>query len=363
MVRFNDHEILDIGPDAFERLEPHWRSLEKGSDMTVFQSYDWYHQINIISQKERTKGLFRRLRYIMVSKDGIPSLIAPLEVRRAGIGYKGYGAPKRVYFIGRIGATDYLNFIYDNFDPDALDALIGYVMQKYSERRFTFDRMLEHTQSYLYLSGKYAVEKTPEDCAALFFPDSFDDYKSSLSKSTRQNIRTAHNRAKKDEVPLVHTFLHDEPRAVKEEIIALNEQRRHKKVKRARQEMSFAGSVYCFFSSIYHKLFTVKLDMVNDCKHTFCFLVRDDDKLVSFFWGVRNDYTNEYYVILAGVDSSYERYSPNISHLYSFIEEHYAQEHFPIRLLDFTRGAEGYKKTIGCSPRPVSTLRFRIPRK
>ena len=124
--------------------------------------------------------------------------------------------------------------------------------------------------------------------------------------------------------------------------------------------MSFAGSIYCFFARIFRKLFSAQLDVVRVSKNTFSFIVKDGDQLVSFFWGIRNDYLNEYYVILVGVDQKYEWYSPNISHLYLFLEEYYGENRQDVRLIDFTRGAEGYKKTIGCVERSVSGLQFRV---
>ena len=88
-------------------------------------------------------------------------------------------------------------------------------------------------------------------------------------------------------------------------------------------------------------------------------LVKNGEEIVSFFWGIRNDYLHEYYVILAGVDKEYEWYSPNISHLYLLIEEYYQNQDGRIRVIDFTRGGEGYKKTIGCTQRPVFSIIIR----
>lgn len=356
----NGYSIYDYSSADFEKLKPDWQLLEKGADMTAFQSYTWYDGINALHNRERTKNLFRRWRYIVVRKGELPLLIAPLEIKRCGFGYKNYGAaPRGVYFIGRMGHTDYLNFVYDRFDPDAAAAMLEYVAEKYRQKRVCFDRMLENTESYRYLCRTYAVKQSPEQCAALMLPESFEEYRTSLSKSTRQNIRTAVNRAKRNGLELVHELVLDEGDDLKEELLLLSRQRDKKKKANSKKEMSFVGSVYCFFAGIFRKLFTARLDVMRVSKNTFCFLVKDGERIVSYFWGIRNDYLKEYYVILVSVDPEYEWYSPNISHLYLFLEEYFAEGREDIRLLDFTRGAEGYKKTIGCTTRPVSGIRFR----
>lgn len=356
----NGYTVCDYSNDDFEALKADWLRLEKGADMTAFQSYSWYDGLHTLHDRERTKNLFRRWRYIVVRKGDIPLLIAPLEIKRCGFGYRNYGAaPRGVYFIGRMGYTDYLNFIYDRFDPDAMAAMLEYVAGKYRQKRFCFDRILENTESYRYLCQTCGAKHSPEHCAALVLPETFEEYRTSLSKSTRQNIRTAVNRAKKNDLELVHELILDEGDGLKEQLLLLGRQRDKKKKANSKKEMSFAGRVYCFFAEIFRKLFTARLDVMRVSKNTFCFLVKDGERIVSYFWGIRNDYLKEYYVILVSVDPEYEWYSPNISHLYLFLEEYYAEGREDIRLLDFTRGAEGYKKTIGCTTRPVSTLRFR----
>ena len=353
-VHLGNYSIQDCTSADLGHLESFWRDLEKGADMTAFQSFDWYKNLAALYQQEQTKNLFRKHRYILVLKEERPVLLAPLQINPLGIGYKKYGAPHGVFFIGRLGYTDYLNFIYDVFDSDALEALIGYVVSNYGQKRFFLDRMPENSASYRYLTANYPGQPIAECFASLILPDSFEAYRKSLSKSTRQNIRTAINRAEKNGIRLTHTLILDEDQTVKDQITALNAQRLSKKAKASRQQMSLPGRIYCFFAELYRKLFSAKPDVVNDSKNTFSFLVNDGEKLVAFFWGIRNDQLKEYHVILAGVHKDYEWYSPAISHLYLFIEEYYQTSRQDIRILDFTRGGEGYKKKIGCTDRPVS---------
>lgn len=356
----NGYIIKDYANDELSQLEQAWRLLESGPDMTAFQSYDWYWELRRLYPLERIRNLFRQWHFIEVLKDDCPVLIAPIELKHLGLGYKDLGAaPRGVYFIGRTGFTDYLNFIYKQFDVGALVTLLDYIAQKYHQTRFCFNRMLESSASWQYLCNTYATTREPVSCAALVFPETFEEYRRSLSKSTRQNIRTAINRANRDGKVLTHQLVFDESQEIKSALADLGQRRAKRKESNSRKEMSFVGAVYCYFANIFRKLFCAQLDVLQSSKRTFAFLVKDGERIVSYFWGVRNDYLKEYYIILVSVDPEYEWYSPNISHLYLFLEEYYQQGRNDIRLLDFTRGAEGYKKTIGCTSRPVSTLRFR----
>ena len=118
-----------------------------------------------------------------------------------------------------------MNFVYETIVPEALEALLDYVQKTYPQKRFYFDRMPEETASYRILTQRYACETSPVNCAALVLPETFEDYQATLSKSTRQNIRTAINRAKRNDITLTHRLIHDENEQVKEELLSLNRQR------------------------------------------------------------------------------------------------------------------------------------------
>lgn len=352
------YTIVDYPASALSELEHHWHKLEQGLDMTAFQTYDWHSTLFNLYKQEHVCKIFRSWRYILVLSGEKPVLIAPLELRRFGIRYRYVGASRGVYFTGRMGHTDYLNFIYDSFNPQALQLLIDYVCKQYHMKRFCLERIPAWTQSFKWLEETFKSEHQPVSCAALTLPNTFEEYRLSLSKSTRQNIRTAINRANRNGIILTHELVLNPDLELQNQLDVLNKQRLKKKSAASKRQMSIAGSIYCFCSMLLRKLFCAKPDVIHQSKNTFCFLVRDNQKIVSFFWGIYHLPTMEYYVILVGVDQDYEWYSPNISHLYTFIEEYYSTDKMMIKVLDFTRGAEGYKKTIGCTNRPVCSLTF-----
>lgn len=357
-------KIIEYTPKDFHNLEPSWRRLETGDDMTAFQSYDWYYYINKLYFKERIKRLFRKWRYLLVLENDIPVLIAPICIISTGLffkrGEKRYGLQRGCYFIGRCGYSDYLNFIYDEFSAEALAFVLSYLENKYKHHVCCFEQMIAETAAYQYLDQHYLSSHLPLSCAWLPLPKTFDEYRLSLSKSTRQNIRTALNRAEKNQLILTHFLTFEADSKTNELLLAIRAKRLRKKVKNANQRLSIFGRIYNGLRALLIRCFSAKHNVLQESKNTWYFLVKDNDRIVSFFWGILNPHKNELYVILAGVDEEYAWYSPSISHLYLFLQEQYSSNSYGIKVFDFTRGGEKYKKDIGCVDKPVFSLFFSL---
>ena len=354
-------EITEYTPETFWKLKEKWHLLEQGKEMTAFQKYHWYQNLNELYKKERVKKVCgRKWVYLLAEENGIPVMIAPFQICMHGFGYQQYGVRRGCYFIGRMGYTDYLNFIYSDFSEEACGALLNYVVEKYHQKTFIFEQIPEQTSAHQYVVKIYHPSIRAISCAALFLPKTFEEYKKLLSKSRRQNIRTALNRARKDQVELTHYMYLDENIELKKSIKQLGEEGKKRKNQSSRQQMTLPGYIYSSCSSIIRKFFAAKQDVLFEAKETFCFCVKHGERMVGFYWGVRNDVVGEWYVILAGFDENYARYTPCISHLYLYLQESYEKASCPFRILDFTRGGEAYKKSVGCTEKKVNTLTFSI---
>lgn len=126
-------EKIDLklySPNSFSELEHIWKRLEKGNDMTPFQSYDWYKGLNDLYKKERVKRIFRKWEYIVAFRFNEPVLIAPIQIVNIGMQIKVIGLRRGFYLIGRSGYTDYANFIYKSFDKNAFEEVLEYLIQR-----------------------------------------------------------------------------------------------------------------------------------------------------------------------------------------------------------------------------------------
>lgn len=354
-------EKIDLklySPNSFSELEHIWKRLEKGNDMTPFQSYDWYKGLNDLYKKERVKRIFRKWEYIVAFRFNEPVLIAPIQIVNIGMQIKGIGLRRGFYLIGRSGYTDYANFIYKRFDKNAFEEVLEYLIQRYGCNYFCFEKIIANTELSMYINNHYEVSKKECYCADLLLPESFEDYNSLLSKSSRQNIRTAINRQKRNEINLTHQLVYSINDNLVEELMRIRAIRLRGKKKKSRLKASIFGKAYAICHEWLSSIFDAKHDVMRTCAASWAFLVKDGEKIASFFWGIYDKEKKFYYVSLAGMDPEYGWYSPGISHFYLLLKEQYEKGDMVFKMVDFTRGGEHYKAALGCKKKESLIMAF-----
>ena len=163
-------QITTYSPKQFKELESSWRLLEKGSEMTVFQSFDWFKNINELFFRENIKKIARKWVYYLVSdENNNPLMIAPIEIVKIGLQYRAIGLARGAYFIGRQGYTDYLNFIYDAFNEDVMDLILKTIQKKFHIKKFCFEQLLTETSLYKYIINNYSYSESNCYCARIDF--------------------------------------------------------------------------------------------------------------------------------------------------------------------------------------------------
>ena len=105
----------------FHLLKEEWIKLEKGEDMTYYQSYHWYE--SIMKFMPEKKGYYGSVFLCIYLGDQL-QLICPLWVVYKTINFVN---KRSVYILGRQGWSDYLNVIYDNCSTDAFQVLFNYI--------------------------------------------------------------------------------------------------------------------------------------------------------------------------------------------------------------------------------------------
>lgn len=93
---------------------------------------------------------------------------------------------------------DYYDIIYDKNESDEklLEAVVA--VKQFINSKVWFNRVNENSKLYALLKNQNIEIINTVECAKIDIPDDYDTYYCSLSKSTRQNIRTAYNRLNKD---------------------------------------------------------------------------------------------------------------------------------------------------------------------
>ena len=330
------------------QIKEEWESLQSGGEMTLFQTYSWFKMLLERYIPVDTKD-FETI-YALVESDGQPCMIAPLWIVKRTfrlINFKG------VYLLGRCSFSDYLNFVYREFDGKAFDFLLKDLSKKYGVKHVTFEDLRETTSVYLHIIGNYRVSKNVEHtCVGLELPLSVDDYQNLLSKNSRQNIRTANNRLKKAGKEL--TFNYDDRQVDRDRCLEIRETKmsanstklplwykyKYRILNRLRYHFPSTMPIKYYSES---KLMTAH-DEEGNLRAFFCYGLDSDCKCIR--------------VLAAGTDIEYARYSPGILLMHSFIQN--AIREGMVKEVDFTRGDEKYKFSLGGQQRNNHTIKFKI---
>lgn len=187
----------------FHKLESIWRSLERGRDMTYFQSYGWY---SMVLQSAPKDCWFWETIIVVVLDECTEKvhLIVPLFVQKRR--YRILRSPK-IIILGEVGWNDYLNAIYVDTSEAIVKYLVNELRTKYPQCKLRLTRLAEDTQFYQFVKNLYPnIVDNTESCVALRLPETCEQYHKLLSKSVRQNIRTAKNRMLREGISLTYIF-------------------------------------------------------------------------------------------------------------------------------------------------------------
>ncbi|MCQ2470990.1 MAG: GNAT family N-acetyltransferase [Clostridia bacterium] len=350
-------KISEFSPADFSQLESAWRTLEKGIEMTWFQTYEWYKIINKHFMAEKKKAPFRKGTYVLLSDDdGKPLMIAPIQIVKTGFYVKGIGLKKGFYFIGRQGFSDYLNFIYDEFKGEYLGEIISYLTQNYGMNYFCFENVSSTCTSYSYLENVENVDKVDSLCMSLKIEDDFDFYLKNLSKSMRQNIRTANNRSARDGLKFTYRILDHITDEKADELMAIRAQRLTQKQDAVWDSSSMQAKLYTKGRNALVDFTSKPIDVMKEIDNCWCFLAECNNETAAFFYSVYKPENKTVYLLLAGVDKKYEWYSPGITQLISFIQNEISNGKPDVEFLDMTRGNEKYKYDL--KSKEITTSQF-----
>lgn len=338
----------------FPRLKEAWASLASGSEMTIFQSYEWYEMLVNLNANVRNKHFETLL--VAARKDNVVVMIAPLWIVKSDFGkYNKRG----VYFFGRAQWSDYLNFIYSDFDHDALDAILHNVTNKFGVSNFSFEDVPTKSSFFRYLNEKYThLSDDGNVCVQLRIPDSIEAYHKMLSKSARQNIRTAFNRAEKDGVSL--TFDFDDKNVDICKFAKYRQLHLGDKIKTGgktiKDKIVYFLSTKILGRGVYTFVPYTPFETYKDAHFITC--KDQNNALCAAYCYVIDKLHNQIVLTAVATNPDFYKYSPGILCIYKFV---LAQMHpGGYASVDFTRGNEKYKYVLGGEPHYNQHLIFNL---
>ncbi len=342
-------DITIFTPYDFNKLEKAWKSLEKGADMTCFQSYEWCAEINRLYLNRAYKNNVRAF-YILATENNIPVMIAPVHYVKHGVSIKGLGINKGGYIIGTTTHSDYLSFIYNEFSPECFEAILTFIAEEFKIKKFFFEQVISGTELDQYLSKRNnSIKINQATCVKIIPEENYETYNKSLSKSVRQNIRTANNRAVKDNINISIEVCN----SVNEETATTLYNIYRRRV--ASQNTVVKDSLKAKLISTYYKKYNEKLaqrlsesnyltrTMQKNSENNFILIIKGNQTPIGFCFGLKND--DSISVMIVTFDEAYSKYSPGMLGISSFIKSSYETGN-PVTL-DLTKGNEKYKYDLG----------------
>ena len=347
-------EIKFYTANQFNEIENDWKSLQCGKDMTVFQQYIWYYGLN---QQYINKcfSTGESAIYAVALVDGKAKMIAPLHIRKFGWEYKGIGSAPGVYIIGKWGFTDYLNFIYNEFDSECADAIINAVRKKYHAKKFHFNFIRQDNCFEKYLAEKYPENKISETICVQTLPhDSFDEFHKTMTKYSRQNIRKAFNRENKTETEIHIEQFNTVSQKEADEFFSIYLDRSVSKNELNLKEDGLKKTVLKYFNKKYNdnlkaglaKFNYITYNMVNN-PDSYMIGIFHGEKKIGFIYGIMEG-ADMWRNIIVCFDEEYKYYTPGRTAYFRYFRDIlYADGKGTNMTTDMSRGTERHKYELG----------------
>ena len=321
----------------FAELKGHWKELETGSEMTCFQSYEW----NKLLYSIWNKRVFNRLLYKIVVYEA-KTVIAPLIVPNYNFVCKLLGKKAAIRFLGTGGYSDYLNFIYS--EASSLESVIKHI----KEENHSFRLWLGDVDQDCSVNGILADYKASEMvCVGVKVENSVEEYNAKLSKHTKQNLRTAHNRMEKDSIQYAYEIklgILDDVLIEKLCQIHFSRVMNKNKIDGSSLKSRIRSTIHLYRLKNSELHTNVIKDAMKTMDDSFTLLVKLNGEIVGYLYGFvergrivricQNCFNEEYHF-----------YSPVFRACYDFLCD--CCGHHEYEWIDFTRGDESYKYKLG----------------
>ncbi len=322
------------------RLKNDWKRLIDEETGKIYLTYSFHRLIWIIYsiRKIINRKLYKdfRIKYYYVKdiKKGVV-LILPLCVNLQ---------TKEIHFIGNLFSVGYNDAIYKTSNIEYIDYIFMYIKRYYEGYKFLFDDLLY--DSIISRSGclkKNTQSYTTRECFAINISGDRETWFSGLTKSTRQNLRTAYNRMKTDNVTYKLEQYEKAPNYIKMQLYILYKKRLNEIIDKEeiikddrfidKLKIYFHCNTNVFFlgSSILKRGKIVVMYM-NDKPSAFWIHFSENDGII---------------VPRLSIDTSFGRYSPGGILISEYLNKNINNINTSNFRLDLSRGNEPYKKVYG----------------
>ena len=315
-----------------------WEGLYKNnSDMSFYQSFLW----NQILEKRFytrhwTKYYNCSIKYFVCDDQ----IIAPLVINKT---------KKEITILGHDESSDYLSFIFKDIKENDVFCFLLNLSSLYTDYTFVFDKVNERTLFFKYLHHYSSVKSIvcsiqEKVCVGISFPQKTLSFYDSLSKSAKQNYRTAKNRIAKDGLEFkIHHQYSTIQNPLAQELLCIYSDRR----KDCEKGTSVQQSLKAFIKKILSLLKINKdIDVITCYANTekvFLAYITINDEIAGYCEGQYSNDPSTITISRVATNTTYYKYSPGQILFVDIIE----MLKNDISFFDLTRGDEDYKFRLG----------------
>lgn len=330
--------------DHLNEVANHWERIYGHSSLSYFCSLAWHRVVLAFLRKALITKRINQLKYFTVSN--------PKEVVVVGFFYIRKQKKKRTVIFGHLlGPSDYYDFIYAS---GATLQNNGAILQKILDDQQASGFRVSHLKkgSPLFEAGSHInkARLDPVKCVSIPLPAEYDSYLNLLSKNSKQNLRTAQNRLKRDNLT-AEFLLYGRKDLEKIDF------RKLKTIYYARNKNKSKAN---WKSRVYVKLDSMLMgypDMFDfgETKDTDFNLgtLEIDGRLAGYFFGFRRNDIIE--INRVAIVDEFKFYSPGILLFNEFIKQ---QINYGLKVVDLTVGDEKYKYDLGGKTHDVFNIIF-----
>lgn len=328
MLELRKHTSIRTAKGVWATLQPSM------SGTSVYQSYyvnsNVFMRMPIYMLQERYFPMYLELR-----DDGKPVMLMP--VCR-------YAKTKNYCSLGKFNGFQVYDFIYrKDLTTKQMETYLSYVFQKLSAEHLQLFNVPESSLVYQHVSEVTDASALPyhisDDAVSnvhIDFDAGYEAWHASLTKHARQNIRTAYNRMKTDDVTMQFQVVRGK-KLPRKQLNALIDLYCHRHAER-----------YQVQSSSLKRFYLKYLDFSTAClqnySDNFYAIVYLNNKPAAFLSGLVEKDQSSIVVPRLCIDNTFSRYSPGIVLINEVIR---SLEGSTITRLDLSKGDEEYKRTMG----------------
>lgn len=288
--------------------------------------------------------------------NGAPILGGHFFIKRSG-------RHRGVFLLGSGGETDYYDLIYfcNEVKTEHINELLKGIEQRYPESPFTFMQVPEGSPLAMWAKENGYEPYFTNECAEISFSGTYEDYFSSLSKSVRQNIRTAKNRLAKDNSEASIQIYNGQAisNADIKELLLLYESRR-----KTKNNFNGLAKVKYRINEYLRKRKKEKYHLIKEAlcemEGSFAAIYKIDQTIGAYCFGLKSKCSEKICIMQVAINDDYGKYSPGMLMLTSVFELLLNKTDSDGILFDLTNGNEKYKYYLGATSHYTNYYRISL---